>query len=170
MRVVIKKFLWHFTTSKPAILFPRFLHDLVVSCLLPRIAPVRSVQVNRTQPFATTCQYTTMAETNMPKRAKTNMPKHGTGPPEAFSEIIPAKTCLQTACQKCLSQQDTKHAKSFQDTTCQTYLSKQASNMAAYLKASESNSTCSNITHALQCTTRSILVHQTCQIMSGFQL
>ena len=60
-----------------------------------------------------------MAETNMPKHAQINMPKHGSGPPETFSEIKDAKTCLQTAFQKCLRQQDSKHAKSCQDTTCQ---------------------------------------------------
>ena len=90
-----------------------------------------------------------LAETNMPKHAKTNTPKHGSGPPEAFSEIKPAKTCLQTACQKCLSQQDTKHAKSCQDTTCQT-MNKQASNMAAYLlkKSQKYRANVAHIKHA----------------------
>ena len=69
----------------------------------------------------------------------------------------------------------TKHAKSCQDTTCQTYMHKQASNMAVCLlkqskNASDSNGTCSNITNTLQCTTRNILVHQTCQNMSGYHL
>ena len=82
--------------------------------------------------------------------AETNMPKHGSGPPEAFSEIKPAKTCLQTACQKCLSQQDTKHAKSCQDITCQTYMNKQASNMAAYLlkKSQKYRANVAHIKHA----------------------
>ena len=101
-----------------------------------------------------------MAETNMPKHAKTNMAKHGSGPPEAFSESKLTKTCLQTACQKCLKQQDTKHAKSCQDTTCQTYINKQASNMAVYLlKESQKLVTATahaQITNALQCATRSI--------------
>ena len=57
--------------ARPASFFSGFLHDLVVSCLLLRIAPVRSVQVNRSQPFAKTCQYTTWQKQtcqNMPQQ------------------------------------------------------------------------------------------------------
>ena len=57
--------------ASPASFFSGFLHDLVVSCLLLRIAPVRSVQVNKSQPFAKTCQYTTWQKQtcqNMPQQ------------------------------------------------------------------------------------------------------
>ena len=119
--------LLHFKTSKPGILFSGFLHDLVVSCLLLRIAPVRSVQANRTQPFAKTCQYTTWQKQtcqNMPQQTcqimsgyhlskiyKDTGIKHGSRPPEGKSKAIVAATAHAQIC--------TKHAKSCQDTTCQ---------------------------------------------------
>ena len=137
----------HRESANPPSFFSGFLHDFGVSCLLLSIAPVRSVQVNRTEPWQKqTCQ---------------NMPKHGSRLPETFSEIKPAKTCLQTAFQKCVRQQDSKHAKSCQDTTCQTYINKQASNMAVdLLKESQklvAATAHAQITNALQCATRSIL-------------
>ena len=108
-----------------------------------------------------------MAETNMPKHAQINMPKHGSGPPETFSEIKDAKTCLQTAFQKCLRQQDSKHAKSCQDTTCQTYINKKASNMAVDL-LKESQKLVAATAHA-QITMKHSL-HQTWPTMSGYHL
>ena len=143
-------------TSKPGMLFSRFLHALVVSCLLLGIAPVRSVQVNRTQPFAKTCQYTTwQKETcqNMPQQTcqimsgyhlskiyKDTGIKHGSRPPEWKSKAIVAATthaqitnALQCVTRSILC---TKHAKSCQDTPCQTYqLDKhKASNMSVDLQ------------------------------------
>ena len=66
---------WHFKTSKPAILFSGFLHDLVVSCLLLSIAPgiahaepykisfthnhANSHCAEANSKHAKTCQYTT---------------------------------------------------------------------------------------------------------------
>ena len=126
--------------ASPASFFSGFLHGLVVSCLLLRIALVRRVQVNRSQPFAKTCQYTIyhLAETNMPKHATTNMPnhvrippvknkdtgiKHGSIPPEAKSKAIVAATAHAqiTNALQCVTRSIlcTKHAKSCQDTTCQ---------------------------------------------------
>ena len=125
--------------ASPASFFSRFLHDLVVSCLLHRIAPVRSVQVNRTQPFAKTCQYTTWQKQtcqNMPQQtcqimsgyhlSKINKDtgiKHGSRPPEGKSKAIVAATAHAqiTNALQCVTRSIlcTKHAKSCQDTTCQ---------------------------------------------------
>ena len=129
----------HFKSSKPGIFFSGFLHDLVVSCLLLRIAPVRSVQVNRSQPFAKTCQYTTwqkQTRQNMPQQtcqimsgyhlSKINKDtgiKHGSIPPEAKSKAIVAATAHAqiTNALQCVTRSIlcTTHAKSCQDTTCQ---------------------------------------------------
>ena len=69
--------------ASPASFFSGFLHDLVVSCLLLRIAPVRSVQINRSQP----------------------LPKHVSIPPgrNKHAKICHnkhAKSCQDTTCQK----------------------------------------------------------------------
>ena len=125
--------------ASPASFFSGFLHDLVASCLLLRIAPVRSVQVNRSQPFAKTCQYTTWQKQtcqNMPQQtcqimsgyhlSKINKDtgiKHGSIPPEAKSKAIVAATAHAqiTNALQCVTRSIlcTKHAKSCQDTTCQ---------------------------------------------------
>ena len=124
--------------ASPASFFSGFLHDLVVSCLLPRIAPVRSVQVNRTQPFAKTSQYTTWQKQtcqNMPQQTcqimsgyhlskiyKDTGIKRGSRPPEGKSKAIVAATAHAqiTNASQCVTRNIlcTKHAKSCQDTTC----------------------------------------------------
>ena len=101
--------------ASPASFFSGFLHDLVVSCLLLRIAPVRSVQVNRSQPCAKTCQYTTwqkqtcqnmpqqtcqiMSGYHLPKINKDTGIKHGSIPPEAKSKATDSNsTCSNHKC------------------------------------------------------------------------
>ena len=118
----------YFKTGKPAILF---FWIFALSCRVLSATQFSTCQKCSSKQDTTNCQ--NMSVYHLAEVFEQTGHKHGSGPPEAFSEIKPAKTCLQTACQKCLSQQDTKHAKSCQDTTCQTYMNKQASNMAAYL-------------------------------------
>ena len=114
---------------------------MILSCPVcySGIAPVRSVQVNRSQPFAKICQYTTWQKQtcqNMPQQtcqimsgyhlSKINKDtgiKYGSIPPEAKSKaIVAAKAHAQiTNALQCVTRSIlcTKHAKSCQDTTCQ---------------------------------------------------
>ena len=135
--------------AKPLYLFSGILRDLVVSCPLLSIAPVTSFWGSRTQTcqwttwvfsdnkHAKTCPYTTWQKCLSKQdinRAVDHLNIFGNQicqnmPEDRLSEVF-EQTWQKHSSAPLEALSDTKRAKTCQDTICQTYLSKQKSNMA----------------------------------------